>query len=126
MNDLYQEIILEEAKHPRNKGKIEKADVVLKGVNASCGDEVMIYLQLSSDRQQVSDIKWEGQGCAISQSAMSLLSAKIKNKSLHSKEIQELTLSDILELLGLEEISPGRIKCATLGLSTVKKIPIEM
>lgn len=121
MNDLYQEIILEEAKHPRNKGKLENADLVIKGGNKSCGDDVTIYLKLSDDQQRIIDIKWQGQGCAISQSAMSLLSEKIKQSNLKIEAVQQLELKDILELLGLDEISPGRIKCAMLGVSTLKK-----
>ncbi|HEX7018336.1 MAG TPA: iron-sulfur cluster assembly scaffold protein [Patescibacteria group bacterium] len=121
MNDLYQEIILEEAKNPRNKGKIEDADLVLKGVNASCGDQVTIYLKVDAEGKQITDISWEGQGCAISQSAMSVLSEKIKSNQVTVNQIQSLTLTDILELLGLETISPGRIKCVTLGVSTIKK-----
>lgn len=119
MTDLYHEIILDEYKNPSNKGELKGADLVVEGSNASCGDDVKIFINLKNGT--IKDILWQGEGCAISQAAMSLLSQEIKDKRLKLKEIKQLKLTDMLELLGLEEISPGRIKCSLLGLDTIKK-----
>lgn len=119
MTDLYHEIILDEYKNPSNKGELKDADLVVIGSNASCGDDVEIFINLEDGI--VKDITWQGEGCAISQAAMSLLSQEIKDSKLGLKDIKKLELHSMLELLGLEEISPGRIKCVLLGLETIKK-----
>lgn len=116
--DLYQEIIIEEYKHPHNKGKIEGADLVLKGGNASCGDQVTIYLKVVDGR--VTSLKWEGAGCAISQAAMSVLSQKIVDEKLSLEQVKKMVKADMLEILGLEEISTGREKCLMMGLKTIQ------
>lgn len=122
MDDLYQEIILHESKHPQNQGVIDDADLVVTGGNKSCGDEVTVYLKLSDDKQQIVDLKWQGSGCAISQSAMSLLSQKVASGQWTAADLQQKELPDVLELLGLDSISPGRMKCVSLGVSTLQKI----
>ncbi len=122
MNDLYQEILLEEARHPQNFGSLEDADVVLKARNASCGDDLTVYLKLSADQHQIVDLAWEGHGCIISQAAMSVLSVKIKEEHLSLSEIEQLPKSALEELLGIEEISPGRLKCLLLGKQALSDI----
>lgn len=117
---LYQETIIEEYKHPKNKGKIEDADLVLGGKNASCGDDVTIYLQFKDADQSkpIIQLKWEGKGCAVSQAAMSVLSQIIIQKQLTIKQILKLSKKDLLENLGLETINPGREKCLMMGLES--------
>lgn len=117
MSDLYQEIILDQLEHPQHQGVLTGDDVVSRHeLNASCGDEVTVYLRPSPIQ-----LKWQGQGCAISMATMSLLADKINSKNMTSQQIAELTLEDVLDLLGLDEISPGRLKCVMLGLKAVQK-----
>jgi len=115
MNDLYQEVLIEEARHPQNFGQLADADTVLKERNASCGDDITIYLKLAADKDSIIDLSWEGHGCIISQAAMSVLSAKIKADQLSLNDIAKLPTAEIEKLLGIEEISPGRLKCLLLG-----------
>lgn len=120
MSDLYQETIIEEFKYPRNKGLLVDADQVLHGENASCGDELTIYLKLNQDGH-VTQLQWEGNGCAISQAAMSLLSNYILQHHLTLIQVQQLEKETLLDLLGLDEINPGREKCLMIALKTLKK-----
>ncbi len=122
MNDLYQEIILEEARHPQHFGEMEDAELVIHERNASCGDEITLYLKLNESKDHIVDLKWQGHGCIISQAAMSALSGKIISEDLSLTEIHKLSKAQIEELLGIEEISPGRLKCLLLGLQTLKHV----
>ncbi len=114
--DLYSEIILEHFKNPKNFGRLNKPEKSEMGKNVSCGDSIFIELEIENDK--ISDIAFSGQGCAISIAAMSMLSEKIKGMSV--KEIEKLDQNFIKDLLKIE-IGPGRIKCAMLGLETIKK-----
>lgn len=116
-DDLYQEIILEELEHPQYQGVDHDADHIHHELNASCGDEVTVYLRDDASEK----IKWQGQGCAISMATMSLLSAKINQEKLSKQQILDLEEADLLSLLGLEKISPGRHKCMVLSLKAVQK-----
>lgn len=118
VEDLYQEVLLEEAEHPQNKGTLPNAQVVLPLRNASCGDIVTVYLSVNSDGK-VFEIAWEGDGCVISQAAMSVVSEAVKGKN--SAEVSALGLPDVLDLLHFDTISPGRIKCSMLGLTALQK-----
>lgn len=123
MNDIYQEVILDEYKHPRNKGKLASADICMPKANASCGDDVTVYIKLSDDKTRVSDISWEGSGCVISQVSISMLSEHVKGKT--TSEIMHLTKDTLIQLLGLTDISYGREKCLVLGLQAVQKAVAE-
>jgi len=116
--DLYQEIIIEESKHPQNQGTLPDATLTLKGGNASCGDLVTIYLKIVDEK--VVDLKWVGSGCAISQASMSLLSQKILSENISLKQLQQMTKKEMLSLLGLTQISPAREKCLMVGLKTIQ------
>jgi nitrogen fixation NifU-like protein len=119
--DLYQEIILDHFRHPRNQGKLSASGRVLKctEANVGCGDEFSVSLQLDEVSEKILDIKWVGQGCAISTASMSLLSEYVIGKSV--EEVKALDKQLLLELLNLEEINPGREKCMLLGLNAVKR-----
>jgi nitrogen fixation NifU-like protein len=121
MSDIYQEIIIEEFQNPQNAGQLKDADIVLYERNSSCGDDVKIFLKLDAAKTKIIDIKWEGNGCAISQAAMSVLSAKIKQEQPLISALKKITKKDVEELLGLEDISMGRVKCLTLGLTALHK-----
>ncbi|HEX5498346.1 MAG TPA: SUF system NifU family Fe-S cluster assembly protein [Thermomicrobiales bacterium] len=115
MDSLYREVILDHNKNPRNKGTLEPADFSYEDVNPLCGDEIRIDLRVEDGR--VSDIKFSGRGCAISQAAASILTEMVANQPLD--EVKALTKDDLLDELGVP-ISPARLKCALLGLKVLK------
>lgn len=119
MNDFYQEEMIAEFKEPQNKGKLVPADLEHEGKNASCGDEVKLYLKFSSDGQTISDVKWEGHGCVVSVTSMSLLSEKIKGKTV--VELKTWDKNNLLPFFGMAEINKGREKCFMLGLNAVQQ-----
>ena len=94
---------------------MENADVVQKGHNASCGDDLILYLKWDGDA--LADVSFEGFGCAISQSGASMLTEKIKG--MKRDAIAKLEAKDMYELYGAE-IGPSREKCAMLALDTLK------
>lgn len=114
--DLYSETILDYYKNPRNKGKLPDAQAHAIEHNPSCGDIIEIYLNFD-DQGRVSEISYDGHGCAISQAGASMLTEEILGKT--TKEILALQNQDIYDLLGVE-ISAGRVKCALLGLVAAK------
>lgn len=120
MNDLYSEIILDYYKNPRQKGALTTPTTSAKELNPSCGDEIRIDLQIDNNGT-ITNAKFDGVGCAISQAATSMLMEDIKGKSI--TEVKALENQDIYDMLGVE-ISAGRVKCALLGLVTLKKAAI--
>ncbi len=119
MNDFYQEEMIAEFKEPQNRGKLIDADFEHEGKNASCGDELKVYLKFSADGQKITDVKWEGHGCVVSVTSMSLLSEKIKGKTL--AELKTWDKSNLLPFFGMAEVNKGREKCFTLGLNAVQQ-----
>jgi nitrogen fixation protein NifU and related proteins len=120
--DLYHEVIIEEYKNRQNFGQIPGADAVLEHGHISCGDKLTVYLKLSEKKDSIEDIKWEGEGCAISMAAMSVLSTKIKQQKPSIQEVKTWQQKDIEALLGLHEISEARVSCLLLGLQTLQKL----
>jgi nitrogen fixation NifU-like protein len=116
MDDLYRELILDHYRNPRNKGRLEQADISYEDDNPLCGDHIHLYVTLD-DEERVQDVAWEGEGCAISMASASMLSENIKGKSL--KELRNLSKEDVLEMLGIE-LGPVRLKCALLPLKVLK------
>ena len=114
MDPLYQEHILEHYKHPHNRGRMEGYDVLQKGENISCGDDLILYLKWNGDTLE--DISFEGFGCAISQSGASMLTDMVKG--MNKADIAKLSEKEMYELYGTV-ISPQREKCALLALSTL-------
>ena len=115
MQEIYKENILDHFKHPRNFGKLAGAHAGAKEVNTICGDEVNVELKVKVG--EITDIKFHGQGCAISQAAASILTEEVKGKKL--EEVQRMEKDDILKMLGIP-ISPARLKCALLALYATK------
>lgn len=113
--DMYAEIILEHYKHPHNHGSLPEKNIEHRESNPLCGDVVTMYMLVENSK--ISDVKFVGRGCAISQAATSLLTDEIKGKTLD--EIRQLDKDFVLDLLGVE-ISPARMKCAMLGLKATK------
>ena len=116
MDDLYRDEILEHYREPHNFGTLESPDASYEGHNPLCGDRITIMLAIDGDGT-VSDVAFSGRGCAISQASASMLTDEIKGRPV--SEVQAMTNQDILDLLGIE-ISPARLKCALLSLSTVQ------
>lgn len=135
LQDLYQELILDHNRSPRNHRCIEDADRKAAGYNPLCGDRVTVYLSLNDDI--VEDISFEGSGCAISTAAASLMTQAVKGKSIEDAEAlfekfhrmviddadyDENAGPDLGKLLALEGVKqfPARVKCATLVWHTLK------
>lgn len=116
MSDLYREIILHEAAHPQKKGSLANPTHQQDETNASCGDKVTVQLTVKDDR--IAQVAWQGAGCAISQASMSLIAAFVEGKT--TEEVEKIATHDVLDLLGLEEITPGREKCMLLGLRAIQ------
>jgi nitrogen fixation NifU-like protein len=115
-DDIYREIILDHYRNPRNKGRLEHADVSTHDSNPLCGDEIDIHLKV--EQGKIKDIKFEGRGCAISQASASMLTEMVMDKPLTS--VKDLAKDDILENIGLMNLGPARIKCALLSLKVLK------
>ena len=116
MDELYRDQILEHYKRPRNFGRLDDFDLEFEDNNPFCGDEQHVFIKLDSD-DKVAEISFEGQGCAISTAATSLLTDELAGKS--REELLRLPKEFVLELLGID-ISATRMKCAILGLKVVK------
>ena len=110
--DLYRQIILEEHKHPKNKGTLPHADAKGEAHNPLCGDELTLELAFD-ENGNVNEVAFSGQGCAVSQASASLLTEKMKGKS--KEEIMALSKDDVFELLG-GPVGPSREPCALLVL----------
>jgi nitrogen fixation NifU-like protein len=117
MDQLYRENILDHYKNPRNYGVIEEPDAEAEGMNPLCGDEVSITLAFAEDGDTIEDVKFSGRGCAISQAATSMLTELVKGRS--ASEVATLPRDDLLAEVGVP-LTPVRLKCAILGLSTLR------
>jgi nitrogen fixation NifU-like protein len=117
MEDYYREVILDHYRHPRNAGVLDSADIHAADSNPLCGDKVELFLKIGEDGR-VSAVRFSGRGCAISQASASLLTEMIEGKSL--EELKQFGKDDILDALGLEHISPARMKCAMLSMRVLQ------
>ena len=137
LKQLYQDIILEHGKSPRNFGKCEKYTHQAKGHNPLCGDQVQVYLKLNKE-QKVEDLTFEGSGCAISIASTSIMTELVKGTTIEatkkividflnmikntseikSQELNEDQKTKIMSLSGVKQY-PMRVKCATLAWHTL-------
>ena len=137
LKQLYQDIILEHGKSPRNLGKCEGYSHEAKGYNPLCGDKVHVYLKLDSEKK-VESLTFEGEGCAISMASASIMTELVKGKSFNetkdimtaflnmiknTSEIQSNYLDEdqkikLMSLSGVKQF-PMRVKCATLSWHTL-------
>jgi len=144
LEDLYREIILDHYRNPRNRGELESPPAQrVEGFNPLCGDEIVVFLELDGDKR-ISDIRIGGQGCSISQSSASMMSAAVKGRtieevgdltrafkgmmSIHEsslggeavepEDLPDVKLGDLEALRGVVKF-PVRIKCATLAWNTL-------
>jgi len=113
--DIYREAILDHYKYPHNRGHIKNPDVKIHDSNPLCGDSFTFELKI--DNKQIKDVKFSGEGCAISTASASMLSERIKGLAL--EKIKNLDKDDILKMLDIE-LGHMRIKCAMLPLKIVK------
>ena len=133
LDDLYQEVILDHGRRPRNYHKLEDANRQAEGMNPLCGDHFKLYIRLEGDRIQ--DIAFEGSGCAISKASASLMTSAVKGKTVaEAEELFErfhllvtegpdkVRLSELGKLAALSGVCefPTRVKCASLVWHTMK------
>ena len=114
--DIYHEMIVEYSRHPINFGKIENADVSYHDSNPLCGDSIDIFMNVNDNK--ISDIKFNGRGCAICMACSSVLTEIVKGKSID--EVKKIQKDDVLGELGLQNLQAVRIKCALLSLKVLK------
>lgn len=112
----YIEIILDHFEHPRNKGRMEDADIQLGGGNPGCGDLITMYLKIDED-ERISNASFEGEGCTISQAGGSIISEMIEGMKLD--EVKDLGTHTMVEEMG-QDVVNSRVRCATLALGTVQ------
>jgi nitrogen fixation NifU-like protein len=132
ISDLYQEIILDHYRHPRGQGTLDEPKIHHEGVNPLCGDEVILELRVEDGR--ISDIRFGGRGCAISQASASMMVESVKGKTLEevraliqkvyamlrgelTEELEEL--GELSALAGVSQV-PVRVKCASLAWHTLE------
>ncbi|MFL5658580.1 MAG: Fe-S cluster assembly sulfur transfer protein SufU [Ktedonobacteraceae bacterium] len=116
MDDYYREYILDHYRNPRNYGTLTNPTAHAEDSNPLCGDQLAMDLVVDGDR--VSEVRFKGRGCAISQASASMLSEMIEGKTV--KEVVQLGKDDVLEALGIS-ISPARTKCAFLALRVLHR-----
>ena len=114
-DSIYREIILEHYRNPSNRGVLDPADYSYEDVNPLCGDEIRMDVRVLDDH--VSDIKFSGRGCAVSQASASILTEMVEGKSL--AEVKAIGRDELLDEIGIP-VSPARMKCAMLGLKVLK------
>ena len=127
LKDLYQEIILDHGKNPRNLGKFDNYNKDAKGNNPLCGDNVHVYLRLNENKK-VEDIAFEGHGCAISMASASIMTDMVRGKE--EKEVKEI-VTDFLEMIKEKESLETNIlkddeKTKLMSLSGVKQYPMRV
>lgn len=131
---LYQQLILDHYRHPRNQGELDAKTVEVHAYNPVCGDEVRLQMRVEDDR--IADVKFVGQGCSISQAAVSMMTVLLKGKSLSDADAlagrftemmhgdqeaaRDRALGDLRALAGVSKF-PVRIKCALLGFDALRE-----
>lgn len=115
--ELYKQNILDRYHHPRHKKAPDSYDMREGGVNASCGDSLLVFLKFGDDGKIV-EANFDGEGCAISQAAADMLMEKIVGMEMN--DLGSLSEKDIYEMLGIS-IGPSREKCALLAVNTLRR-----
>jgi nitrogen fixation NifU-like protein len=115
MDELYRDYILDHYKNPRNFGELQPRDLEFHDHNPLCGDELGVHVKVEDGR--IADLRFHGQGCAISQAAASIASEELIGMPID--EVGDLSAEWILEQLGIQ-ISPARRKCALLNLKVMR------
>lgn len=134
LNSLYQQLILEHYRNPRNKAELEEKTVEIHMANPVCGDEIRLQLRIEDDA--IAEAKFVGQGCSISQAAVSMMTTLLEGRSLNDADAlarrftelmhgdetaaKDRTLGDLRALQGVSKF-PVRIKCALLGFDALQE-----
>ena len=116
-DELYREVILDHYKNPRGHGAIADPDAHAEGQNPLCGDEVSIYVAFGEDGETIDEVKFSGRGCAISQAATSMLMDMATGRT--ATDVATMDKDELLDEIGIP-LTPVRLKCAMLGLTTLK------
>jgi nitrogen fixation protein NifU and related proteins len=116
MEDLYREIIIDHYKNPQYRGHLDPNNIQFEDDNPLCGDHIEITLRVN-ENGIISDGRFDGKGCAISQASADLLIETIIGKPV--EDVKIMTKQDILDLLGID-LGPVRLKCALLSLKVLK------
>lgn len=135
LRNLYQEVIFDHNRNPRNYGKLENPNRTAQGYNPLCGDQLKLYMELGDDGR-IADVSFEGNGCAISTASASIMTSIIKGKTAEEAQVyfdsfhgmvtgegdgdDSLEDFDKLRVLGGVAEYPSRVKCATLAWHTVR------
>lgn len=114
--DIYAQNIIDHYKHPHNFGEITNADFKHQELNATCGDDITVFLKFAGNK--LKNLNFIGQGCAISQAGISILSEELLGKT--KKQILAYNFENVKDIFGVE-ISARRYNCAMLGLRAVQK-----
>jgi nitrogen fixation NifU-like protein len=114
-DQLYREVILDHYKNPRSHGLLDAPDAQAEGQNPLCGDEVSVSIRFEGDT--ISEVGFEGRGCAISQAATSMLTEIVQGRT--ADEVARMPKEELLEEIGIP-LTPVRLKCAILGLGVLK------
>lgn len=118
--NLYADIILDHWQNPQNYGALDDPDLEAFEANPLCGDEITIQLKTNNSKlnTKIEQVRFSGNGCAISQAAASILTEFIIGKTI--KDVKKINADHMIKLIGITP-GPARIKCTTLALLTVKK-----
>ena len=116
-SNMYREMILDLYENPLNHGELDPHTFSHEEDNPLCGDVVRIDVLLDDD-QRIKEIAWSGDGCAISMASASLMTDHVKGMTI--EEVMALDGQDAVDLLGVSNLSMGRVKCATLSILTLK------
>lgn len=118
--NLYREQILDHYKNPRNVGKIKRKSKSTRGENPSCGDSIAMDVVIKNGK--IADIKFSGEGCAISIASASMLTERVKGKKI--TKIADIDFKTLEKMLGIE-VAPARKRCAMLPLTVLKKLVLK-
>lgn len=121
--DIYAENILDHFQNPRHKGHLETPTTSVDDANPLCGDILHLELAINPENSTIQKVAFDGSGCAISQSAMSMLTELLPGKT--HEEAEKITKDDMYTLIGVP-LSPARVKCALLSLAILKKALIHL
>jgi len=118
-DELYTQILLDAVHQPQHRGDMLEPDLTTTTGNASCGDEVIVKIKLSTDKTLFKAVKWQGQGCIISQAHMDGMAAAVIGQKLLT--VKTWGRPEVLALFGLTNISSSREKCLMLGLKAIQQ-----
>ncbi len=117
MDNLYRDFILEHYREPHNRGVLSPHDLHFADSNPTCGDEMSLTLLLDASGERISDVAFDGRGCAISQASASIMTDELRGMTL--EEIRAMDPRDVVANLGVP-IGPARLKCALLGYKVLQ------